>query len=44
MIFEGIILKHFNLQKHDSMYFMLVPTMFFIFNILVQINNENNKN
>ncbi len=43
MIFEGIILKHFNLQKHDSMYFMLVPTMFFIFNILVQINNENNK-
>lgn len=43
MIFEGLILKHFNLQKHDSMYFLLVPTMFFIFNILIQINNENNK-
>lgn len=43
MIFEGIILKHFNIQKHDSMYFILVPTMFFLFNILVQNNNENNK-
>lgn len=43
MIFEGLILKHFNIQKHDSMYLMLVPTMFFLFNILVQNNNENNK-
>lgn len=43
MIFEGLILKHFNMQKHDSMYFMLVPTMFFLFNILMQNNNENNK-
>jgi len=42
-LFFAPILKYFELQKHDSMYFMLVPTMFFIFNILVQINNENNK-
>lgn len=43
MIFEGLTLKYFNIQKHDSMYFMLVPTMFFLFNTLVQNNNENNK-
>lgn len=43
MIFEGLIIHSFNLQKHDSMYFMLIPVMFFIFNILVQTNNENNR-
>lgn len=43
MIVEGLILRHFNLQKHDSMYFMLVPTMFFVFNMIIQSNNENNR-
>lgn len=43
MILEGLILHHFNLQRHDSMYFMLIPVMFFIFNMLLQVNEENNK-
>lgn len=43
MIVEGLILHHFNLQRHDSMYFMLIPTIFFIFNIILEINKENNK-
>lgn len=43
MILEGLILRKFSLQKHDSMYFMLIPAMFFVFNIILQGNEENNK-
>ena len=43
MILEGMILHHFNLQRHDSMYFMLIPTMLGIFNFILQNKNENNK-
>lgn len=43
MILEGMILHHFNLQRHDSMYFMLIPTMIGIFNFILQNKNENNK-
>lgn len=43
MMCEGIILHSFNLQKWDSMYIMLIPTMIFIFNFIIQCNNENNK-
>lgn len=43
MICEGAILHHFNLQKWDSMYIMLIPTMILIFNFIMQCNNENNK-
>lgn len=43
MICEGAILHHFNLQKWDSMYIMLIPTMILIFNFIIQYNNENNK-
>lgn len=43
MICEGAILHHFNLQKWDSMYIMLIPTMILIFNFIIQCNNENNK-
>lgn len=43
MILEGMILHHFNLQRHDSMYFMLIPTMIGIFNFISQNKNENNK-
>ncbi|MCI8273499.1 MAG: acyltransferase family protein [Clostridia bacterium] len=44
LIIEGLILHTYNLQKHDSMYFMLIPLMFSIFNfILLQENKENNK-
>lgn len=35
MICEGVILNNFDLQRHDSMYIMLVPCMFFMFNSLV---------
>lgn len=43
MICEGTILYHFSLRKWDSMYIMLIPTMIFIFNFIMQYNNENNK-
>lgn len=43
MICEGFVLHHFNLQKWDSMYIMLIPTMILIFNLIMQNNNENNK-
>lgn len=34
MLFEGILLHSFNIQRHDSMYIMLLPCMFFLFNAL----------
>lgn len=43
MIVEGVILHHFELQRHDSMYIMLLPTMLLLFNIIMQNKNENNK-
>lgn len=36
MISEGLLLHRFNLQKHDSMYFMLLPCMYFLFRILLE--------
>lgn len=35
MITEGLLLKHFNVQKHDCMYFMLLPCMYFLFQSLL---------
>ena len=32
----------FNLQKHDSMYILLIPTMYFLFNYLINISNTQN--
>ncbi len=43
MIAEGIILRYFDLQRHDSMYIMLIPTMIFIFNFIIQNNQQNSK-
>lgn len=43
MIVEGLILHHFNLQRHDSMYIILIPAMIYIFNFIIQNNNEDNK-
>lgn len=31
MIGEGLLLRHFNMQRHDSMYLALPPVMFFLF-------------
>ena len=35
MIVEGYLLHRFHLQRHDSMYFFLLPTMFFLFPCLL---------
>lgn len=34
MLGEGMVLYHLGVQRHDSMYIMLVPCMFFLFNAL----------
>lgn len=38
MLMEGIILHYFKLQRHDSMYLMLLPCMFFLFKIILSCN------
>ncbi len=43
MIVEGLILHNFNIQKHDSMYLMLIPTMYFLFSFLINYKGENIK-
>lgn len=35
MLTEGLLLHGFNIQRHDSMYLMLVPCMFFLFQSLL---------
>jgi alanine racemase len=40
MLAEGIILHQFHLQRHDSMYFFLVPSMYFLFHILLHFRGE----
>lgn len=35
MLAEGFISFHFEWQKHNSMYFMLIPVMFFLFELLL---------
>ena len=35
MLAEGLLLHRFRLQRHDSMYLMLLPTMFFLFPCLL---------
>lgn len=32
---EGLLLHHFGLQRHDSMYLSLLPCMYFLFNALI---------
>ena len=42
MVIEGLLLHYFNLQRHDSMYIFLIPTMIILFSILVdKKGNEN---
>ncbi len=33
---EAFLLRHFELQRHDSMYILLVPVMYFLYKILIQ--------
>lgn len=37
MIFEGLILNHLGVQRHDSMYIALLPTMFFLFQMILRV-------
>ncbi len=32
---EGMLLNRYNLQKHDSMYFFLLPCMYYLFHLLL---------
>ena len=40
MLAEGMVLHVFDLQRHDSMYFMLLPCMYFLFNLLIQLKRQ----
>lgn len=35
MVAEGLAIHHFSVQRHDSMYVMLLPVMFFLFQCLL---------
>jgi len=43
LIVEGLLLHHYHLQRHDSMYFMLLPAMYFLFKCLLQIRGKSSK-
>lgn len=40
MLAEGLILHHFQLQRHDSMYLFLLPCMYFLFSLLLHFRGE----
>ena len=40
MTAEGFILRHFNLQRHDSMYLLLPVCMFFLYSLLLTWNRK----
>lgn len=40
MITEGMLLHKFNMQRHDSMYIALIPCMFFLFQLILGMNNR----
>lgn len=40
MIAEGMVLHIFDLQRHDSMYFVLLPCMYFLFTLLIQVQGQ----
>ncbi len=43
MTIEAFTLRHFELQRHDSMYLALVPTMFFLYQCLLCVPKEPSK-
>lgn len=43
MIIEGLLLKKYHLIRHDSMYFMLIPTMIFLFKIILPYQETRDK-
>lgn len=44
LLIEGLILHSYSVQRHDSMYFMLIPCMFFLFQLLLLWKGKGNKN
>lgn len=40
---EAFVLRSFEYQRHDSMYLMLVPTMFFLYQCLLSLNKSSLK-
>lgn len=43
LLIEGLLLRSFNLQRHDCMYFMLLPCMYFLFQSLLLWRGESHK-
>lgn len=43
LLTEGLLLHHGNIQRHDSMYIMLVPCMYFLFHLLLRYNGKSIK-
>ncbi len=43
MITEGIVLHQYNLQRHDSMYLLLIPTMYYLFHLLIYVNGKSSR-
>ncbi len=43
LIVEGLVLHHEHFQRHDSMYMMLIPTMYFLFQCLLQVRGKSRK-
>lgn len=44
LLTEGLWLHHFSVQRHDSMYIMLLPVMFFLFHWLLLWGGKSNGN
>lgn len=40
MILEGLLLNNFGVQRHSSMYILLVPVMYFLFQCILLLNEE----
>ncbi|AFS77583.1 serine-type alanine/serine racemase [Gottschalkia acidurici 9a] len=43
MVLEGLILYKFQIQRHNSMYLLLLPCMFFLFQLLVKYKGNTSK-
>lgn len=40
---EAMLLRNYQIKRHDSMYLFLLPCMFFLFQLLLQWNNRSKK-
>lgn len=43
MLGEGMLLHTYGIQRHDSMYIMLVPCMYYLFGMLMQFRGHRNR-